>query len=113
MSCEANKMNPLLSGKAYRILVDELAKHLSAAKGLFSDQLQCMVPEKIREAGINFHTIKGGAGFFGFSDVAGKAGEIESLLIKSSAPLPERIERVRVLLVEFEALVGQMPAPVD
>ena len=93
------------------MLLSEIDRHLAAAKELF---LGCGLPpdtEQVRKTGINFHTIKGGAGFFGFQALAGSAAEIERLLIKTEGPIAQRMKTIATKLLEFEKLVGELPKP--
>lgn len=98
------------SGKAYRLFVEELAIHLTAAATSFSNDHVCCSTE-LKQLSSRFHTIKGGAGFFGLTDVQDLAGKLEDTLgVLSPCCLKTRPE----LCATFEALKSissKLPTP--
>lgn len=65
---------------AYRLFVEELDKHLlHALSHVSSDQLM-VTAQQAHDLGANFHTIRGGAGFFGLKDIAQTAQSLEEHL---------------------------------
>ena len=100
----------LLGGAAYRIFVDETAKHLSALAELLHQTT--WTEEGIRGASARCHTIRGGAGFFRLTDVAARAGEIEGLLRDISlADFGRELERVTAMFEALRVAAGNMPQP--
>ena len=98
------------SGKAYRLFVEELATHLTAAAASFSDDHICSATE-LRQLSSRFHTIKGGAGFFGLTDVQDLAGKLEDTLGVLS---PSCLKTKPELCAIFEALKSisaRLPTP--
>lgn len=66
------------SGKAYEIFVTEYLKHIDyIGAALKADSLDSEEQQKLSRL---FHTIKGGAGFFGFTTVHKTAGVLEKIL---------------------------------
>ena len=101
----------LLKGKAYGIFVAELAKHLARAHEVF-DREQSPTSEQVYLAMTSFHTIKGGAGFFGLSEIARVAGHLESLLQKDDLDLALELSGIRDSIASLEKLAKRMPDPV-
>ena len=71
----------LISTQAYRIFLVELEQHVSRIE---TSLLTGVAPtqDALRLASASFHTIKGGAGFFGYDKLAKLAGDLESGLLK-------------------------------
>jgi chemotaxis protein histidine kinase CheA len=72
----------LLAGAAYRIFVEEVAKHLSALDNFFHQS--SWTEEHLRAASARYHTLRGGAGFFKLTEVSRIAGELEVALREAS-----------------------------
>ena len=99
----------LITSTAYRIFVEELAKHLTKAdQVLGNEQAQA---EDLRDASNSFHTIRGGAGFFGLSDIAKIAGELEKFLLASDFRAKGGFEQSRKLVSRLHELSKEMPKP--
>lgn len=98
-----------VSEKVYNLFEDELKKSLEDAQRFFkapsSEQ-----GRGIKALGTKFHTIKGGAGFLGFSEVASIASQLESLLLKSSESLTARLEKAELMIRELEQVVQSLPS---
>lgn len=69
----------LFASRAYGLFVSELAGQISKAR---SSLLGAEFPKKSELPGIAlmFHTLKGGAGFFGFDDIAELASDLEAIV---------------------------------
>jgi HPt (histidine-containing phosphotransfer) domain-containing protein len=99
----------LITSTAYRIFVEELAKHLAKAdQVLVSDGAPA---NDLRDASNCFHTIKGGAGFFGLSEIAKVAGELEKLLLTADFQAKGGFDRSRNLVAQLHELSKAMPKP--
>ncbi|MBX7138217.1 MAG: Hpt domain-containing protein [Oligoflexia bacterium] len=68
-----------ISSKAYQIFVTELGRHLATADSVFALPEPEPTAELRKLAGV-FHTIKGGAGFFGLDRIAELSGLLEKRL---------------------------------
>jgi len=103
-----NSQNQLLAGKAYALFLSELKSHLNLAKERFHSKKDVNLDdcEKTRSS---FHTIKGGAGFFGLTEVAEAASKIESLFSKPVEDLIKQIDSVRGELLKIEELSKTLP----
>lgn len=100
----------LLAGKAYALFVSELERHLSDAKKRFSDQ-QKLQAKDYAQVRSDFHTIKGGAGFFGLNNVAKAASKIEDILHSPIEQLASQVDQIRGQLKEIEELIKEIPQP--
>jgi len=78
---ETDKINPLISSRAYPLFKDEVSKHLAQFDAAVSaDKLT--EAEVRKEFAMVFHKIKGSSGFFGFSEIYSLSGLIEGVLNK-------------------------------
>jgi len=102
-------MTHQLSLKVYELFKAELTRHLAEAHFQLIETEGVPSSAAANELGRSFHTIKGGAGFLGFEDVAARAGQLDHLLRKSSNQIVENIDRVRCLLGELEAVAEALP----
>lgn len=106
----AQKPNSLISGNAYRLFVDELSRHVeNARKTFFMDQPPAQ--DDLIRARTDFHTIRGGAGFFGLDEIAKCAAEIEKACKEPLGQLAVQIDAVRDMILEIERLVSEAPVP--
>ncbi|MBX7143623.1 MAG: Hpt domain-containing protein [Oligoflexia bacterium] len=97
-------------GNAYKIFAVELARHLDGARQTFFSNRAFTADDYIR-VGAAFHTIKGGAGFFGLSDLAQVAAKLETMLMGAKETLILDVEEVRALVTKVEALAKELPSP--
>ena len=93
-----------LTSEVYRIYRQELAQHFErltriAEEGLLSSD--CVLEIRTR-----FHTIKGGAGFFGFNELVEVAGQIENRAAKSQVTLNE----LEQALTSMSHIIDQLPS---
>ena len=98
-----------LATSAYRIFADELPKQMSRIEalvtlgaGLNRDQARALAAE--------FHTIKGGAGFFGLDQIYALASKLETILLQFT---PQEAELVRSTFMQFRAEALQLPQPLS
>ncbi len=94
------------SSTAYKIFLEELIKHLANTKELLAHP-EPLNSDQIRIVGSAFHTIKGGAGFFGLNEIADQAGVIESYFLKATSSFSE--SEAKELVATFEVLAEQLP----
>lgn len=86
---------------AYRVFVDELSNHLQSARAALGD-LAALDSDERTVLARRFHTIKGGAGFFGLKQLYRLAGELEQCLLQA-APLDGDCARPQELFAAIEA----------
>ena len=98
----------LISGKAYQLFLDELTKHLASAENALDHTPS---EDEAKELGRVFHTLRGGAGFLGFPEIAQAAADIEQLMVKSQDTMVHRVEEARDALKELERLADRLPSP--
>lgn len=105
------QIDKLRSGKAYQIFYKEYGERLGFARELLAEEI---VPAKRMDLKSSFHMLKGGAGFFGFSEIVRIAKELEMML--GAAPLALD-ETGRAQLVEslqkLDECYGEMPEPIS
>ena len=101
----------LISGNAYKIFMAETERHLQSARSTFLEAKLPPSQDAVKEAGIHFHTLKGGAGFFGFQEMADTASALEKLLLKSSISVTDNLSQVKDLIHKIEELAKDLPPP--
>ena len=95
--------------KAYHTFRSELTVYLeSAHRALAQDRRECV--EMFPELGMAFHRVKGGAGFFGLSDIAQCAAVLEELLFRPIEQLQDQIGEVQRVVAQLEQRVKELPA---
>lgn len=100
----------LIGGKAYKLFQSELGKHLDSARSLVKGNRLPSIDE-CYQAGASFHTIRGGAGFFGLTELAQVAGNLESMLMSGNKEMLDNFSEVRQLVDRIEALAAKLPNP--
>ena len=99
----------LLNSNAYRIFLTEIDKHLSRTSDLLTGPID-LASDAPRRAAASFHTVKGGAGFFGLTEVAQIAARLEDLL--NSDRLTETdLSEAQTLIVTLKRLSLELPRP--
>ena len=103
----------LLLGGAYRIFHAEILKHISESQSLLEDISRTLSIEEMKGLGARFHTIRGGAGFFRFVEIADTARQLEELLLKRAeeSGAPERVVLARALFSDLQNKVSDLPPP--
>ncbi len=97
-----------VSPQVYQLFLSELQRQLAHAhEELFEGSTPS--PGEARELGRTFHTIRGGAGFLGFQNLADRAAVLDQLLRKSSEQIDQNLGRVREVLLELESLAAKLP----
>ena len=107
---ESSPLDKLRAGKAYQVFYSEYRERL-----LFAQQLLAQPIEPAQRADLKgrFHMLKGGAGFFGFSEIVRIAREIEVLLGLAVLPLNEEgRQQLSDSLQLLEDYYQQMPEPI-
>lgn len=94
-------------GKAYRAFVEQLDGQLNLVHTTFD--ASSVDPDQVKKASEVFHTIKGGAGFFGLQNVADIAADIEGRLNDPQLDLIRGVERVRELIMQLERIAQNLP----
>lgn len=100
----------LLQGRAYGIFVSEIGRHLRWAHNTF-DANHDLESESLQEARRRFHTIKGGAGFFGLDEIASTAERLQKFFSNASSEIIDDMEQARKWIVELEQFAAQLPKP--
>lgn len=97
----------ILSG-AFTIFVNEMEKHLSETRVIFSHESLPTVPE-LQDARNRFHKIKGGAGFFGLEDIEETASKIENILKEVKTSEESAVDAINDLIKTLEKHLAQVP----
>lgn len=94
---------------AYRIFVEETRRELRDT----SASLLKSTPGKdeFDNATIKFHRIRGGAGFFGLSEIESTAAKLERLLKASEESVVAELGTVKELIQTLERCVQGLPEP--
>lgn len=93
--------------KALAIYIDEFRRHIDVAERMFHGETSPR-QEDLEAAAIIFHTIKGGAGFFGLKDIQEKARRIEDLIAEQRANLLQRQDVIRRELEALQNIAANM-----
>jgi chemotaxis protein histidine kinase CheA len=102
----------LQNGKAYALFVSELDKHITEAILKTNTQGQAVITDNECNAlRSTFHTIKGGAGFFGLNDIANVASNLENLFEMAMKDLNGQVSAIEAQLKEISKLAKQVPLP--
>ena len=97
-----------IKANAYKLFFGELQNHISKAGQILAPERQPSDSE-LKQVGASFHTVRGGAGFFGLNEIAEISGRIEDLLLNAEAHL--KVEAARGLLSQVTAMTGKLPKP--
>jgi len=108
---EPRKHPASISPQAYRTFLEECSKHITR----FDELLLHASPQpengELQVASRHFHTIKGGAGFFGLSDVANFAGALESMLEQTDFEIQSARAEVERIFCALKSAVVKLPPP--
>lgn len=108
-TAKRNSATRTVAKKAYKVFVTELQQSISAAKGKLT---VVPSPETAKQLSIEFHKIKGGAGFFGLNDVAKTAGQLQTAFVeKHVGSALDQLEQAIKLLGDLESLSSRIPRP--
>lgn len=91
---------------AYRIFIQEMAEHLSGTEFVLNEKDLSQHPQ-LKDAKTRFHKIKGGAGFFGFTEIEKAASDLEKIIKDMLAQKPTDVETLRTLYVRMTELVKE------
>ena len=100
----------LFTGQAYRIFLDEYDRHIASAATELSD-VKSLNSDLCKRLSARFHTIKGGAGFFGFKEVTTHAAFLEKFFQGELAVIVSECEAARVRIEALRSLRSAMPPP--
>jgi chemotaxis protein histidine kinase CheA len=104
-------VDDLITQRAYVIFYDEVKKHIEHAEGALRAAVpgQSSADQVLDTLRINMHKVKGGSGFFGLTELARTAGEMEEIL---KLPLKKNtIAKLRQLLASLTLQAANMPLP--
>lgn len=94
---------------AYKIFLTEVTRHLNETRIVFCDD---ELPQPvIKDAKVRFHQIRGGAGFFGLSDIEDTARKMEKILKALSETGEGEVSALRILYEELEKHVSKISQP--
>lgn len=96
-----------VSPKIYQVFKEDLERRMQHASDWLATDANKSPHDRLKQIGAEFHTIRGGAGFLGFEDIAGTAAQIEQILLKTEQQVTQKVEAVKSL---FEALKEQVRA---
>jgi len=98
------------SGKAYEIFFAEFGRHLGAARTILKNPANLSSDDRFRLSA-SFHTIKGGAGFFGLSDIARISSILEKLFKNPDLKVETEIFEIEGLIDELDSMGRLLPVP--
>ena len=98
----------IISPAAYKLFVEELTKHLADAHATFGRAAHTSSDDFIRLSA-RFHTIKGGAGFFGLTRIAEIASALEQHFNQPDAATFIHGAEARSLLAELDSASREIP----
>ena len=107
---DQKKQTQIILGKAYDVFIKELGKHMSQFDTLFHGDGP-PTRDDIVKASASFHTIKGGAGFFGLAQIAKAAAALENLLNDPNFSLKTDMEKVESLFDVLRKESIDLPKP--
>lgn len=96
--------------KAYKIFISELETHLTEASEILAEG-EVLSEEQAESLQRRFHTVKGGAGFFGLTEIARVAGTLEDMLVDASASVITQLDTIKGLIHELEESALKIPSP--
>lgn len=91
-----------LSSEVYRIYRLELEQHLERLQRMAEED--ALLSDGVLEVRTRFHTIKGGAGFFGFSQLVEIAGQMEKKAAQNQLALEDLKQGLEKLKIIVEGL---------
>ena len=101
--------NALATSRAYRLFLNELSTNLDFAREVTTDRTEEVAQWK--ELARIVHMIKGGAGFFGLSDIESIAAQLEGRLKEPLKKVLQQCDELSRLVDELERLQKELPAP--
>ena len=101
--------NELLLGKAYGIFHSEFHKHLQNADGMVSKK--SLEKEELKRLSAYFHTIRGGAGFFGLTTIAEVSKSLEYLFLEPTFQIDRELQKVVDMLTKLKLEGEKLPEP--
>ncbi|MCO6429300.1 MAG: Hpt domain-containing protein [Deltaproteobacteria bacterium] len=101
-----NKSGPQAT-RAYHLFLQELSGHLAFARELVSTPREQQ--DDWDELARAVHMVKGGAGFFGLSEVAGIAAQLEARLRQPLNAVLKQCDELTKLVAELEKIEKTLP----
>ena len=101
--------NDLLLGKAYGIFHAEFHKHIQNAEGMVAKQ--SLEKDELKRLSAYFHTIRGGAGFFGLTTIAEVSKSLEYLFLEPTFQIERELQKVVEMLTKLKAEGERLPEP--
>jgi len=95
-----------LGTKAYGLFFEELPKQIASGERVLS--AEAPASEDLKQMAGCFHTIKGGAGFFGLKTVYELASRLEELLVSETS---QNLVEAKKLFEEFQREAAKLPEP--
>lgn len=112
LKMDIDSSKSIRSLKAYQLFLAELDRHVAELDGTF--QGESSIDAFIQSENHNrFHKIKGGAGFFGLTEIADIAGLAEALFEKPLDQLAGQIDDIKELVDRIKELATHLPPPVE
>ena len=103
-------LNDFIAGNAYKIFYSEFARHIEAAL----EQLHAGTPllkDDLRGLSGRFHTIKGGAGFFGLTEIVTLSRTLEDAFKEEEALSAELRRELTSIVERLREEGSKMPPP--
>jgi chemotaxis protein histidine kinase CheA len=95
------------SGKAYEIFVNEYHKHIAYITTVLNAETGIDAEEQQKLSRL-FHTIKGGAGFFGFDVIHKSAGVLEKILKNPDLKFAAEKNEILSIFNELSSYSGEV-----
>ncbi len=94
--------NKLISGKAFQVFRTELRKHLSSSELLILGSTEALDVASLKRLSASFHTIRGGSGFFGLSEVAHLSEQLEELFGKENFDIKKDLDSAKTIFLDLK-----------
>ncbi len=92
------------------MFVDECSNNIEKFDSALCDAT-LEAAEEVKRATELFHTMKGGAGFFGLSDVANYSAALESMLDDATLNIDDARAEIESLFEALKVAVKKLPEP--
>jgi len=93
--------------RAYSVYLNESVQHLQEIQTLLSSQKPSK--EELTRAAVRFHTIRGGAGFFGLTTILQLARALEELAKQKEFESSEDLNHLKRALAQLQSEIATLP----
>lgn len=99
----------LLKSAAFKLFLEEIAKHMSAATERIKTGA-ALNADECKRLGAAFHTIRGSAGFFNLQDLSRLAEQLEAKLLADDLKVPFDVGNIVSLVQQLQSLTDKILA---